>query len=205
VWSASSVFALGRRYGTFSNDVDLVVIGSGPGGYVAAIKAAQLGLKTVCVEKEKSLGGTCLNVGCIPSKALLNNSHYFHMAKHDFANRGIDVGEVQLNLEKMMEQKSTSVKQLTSGIGMLFKANKVTSVVGYGTITSANEVTVAKENGEKEIIRAKNILIATGSEVTPFPGIEVSFGWVGREISSLSVSLLRLMRRPSSLPREPFL
>jgi dihydrolipoamide dehydrogenase len=150
-----------------------VVIGSGPGGYVAAIKAAQLGLKTVCVEKEKSLGGTCLNVGCIPSKALLNNSHYFHMAKHDFANRGIDVGEVQLNLEKMMEQKSTSVKQLTSGIGMLFKANKVTSVVGYGTITSANEVTVAKENGEKEIIRAKNILIATGSEVTPFPGIEV--------------------------------
>lgn len=103
----------------------MVVIGSGPGGYVAAIKAAQLGLKTVCVEKNDTLGGTCLNVGCIPSKALLHNSHLYHMAKHDFAGRGIVTGNVELDLETLMKTKSTAVKQLTGGIASLFKKNKV--------------------------------------------------------------------------------
>lgn len=121
-------------------EVDLVVVGSGPGGYVASIKAAQLGMKTVCVEKEKSLGGTCLNVGCIPSKALLNNSHLYHQAvTADFKNRGIEVGEVKLNLEKMMEQKTTAVKTLTNGIAHLFKQNKVTRVDGHGSISGPNE------------------------------------------------------------------
>ena len=117
------------------------MIGSGPGGYVGAIKAAQLGMKTVCVEKNATLGGTCLNVGCIPSKALLNNSHYYHMAKHgDLANRGIVTGEVSLDLEKMMGEKSKAVTALTGGIKMLFKGNKVTHLSGHGKITGANQV-----------------------------------------------------------------
>ena len=157
----------------YSTDADLVVIGSGPGGYVAAIKAAQLGLKTVCVEKESTLGGTCLNVGCIPSKALLNNSHYYQMASgKDFASRGIET-TVKLNLPKMMEQKTKAVSGLTSGIAGLFKANKVTRVDGFGSVSGPNEVTVAKSDGGSEKITTKNILLATGSEVTPFPGIEI--------------------------------
>jgi len=151
-----------------------VVIGSGPGGYVAAIKAAQLGLKTVCVEKNPTLGGTCLNVGCIPSKSLLNNSHLYHMASgKDLNSRGIEFDGVRLNLEKMMEQKRGSVKALTGGIAHLFKKNKVTHLNGYGRISGANEVTVTKEDGTQEKVNTKNILIAVGSEVTPFPGIEV--------------------------------
>jgi dihydrolipoamide dehydrogenase len=119
-----------RNYATH-DDVDLVVIGSGPGGYVGAIKGAQLGMKTVCIEKNATLGGTCLNVGCIPSKALLNNSHYFHMAKSgDLANRGIDCGEVKLNLGKLMGEKTKAVTALTGGIKMLFKGNKVTHLEG---------------------------------------------------------------------------
>nr|CAB3238182.1 dihydrolipoyl dehydrogenase, mitochondrial [Phallusia mammillata] len=156
-----------------THDADLVVIGSGPGGYVAAIKAAQLGFKTVCIEKESTLGGTCLNVGCIPSKALLNNSHYYHLAAgKDFAMRGIDV-EVKLNLDKMMEQKRNAVTGLTSGIAGLFKANKVTRVDGFGTIKSPTQVVATKADGSEDTINTKNILIATGSEVTPFPGLEI--------------------------------
>ena len=103
----------------------MVVIGSGPGGYVAAIKAAQLGMKTVCVEKNATLGGTCLNVGCIPSKALLNNSHFYHMAKHnDLQERGIEFENLRLNLDKMMEQKTKAVTALTGGIAHLFKQNR---------------------------------------------------------------------------------
>lgn len=157
-----------------SGQQDLVVIGSGPGGYVAAIKAAQLGLKTTCVEKEKTLGGTCLNVGCIPSKSLLNNSHFYHMAHSgDLAKRGINLGEVSLDLPKMMKEKSDSVKALTSGIDMLFKSNGVTRANGMGYIKSANEVQVTAADGSVSTIPTKNILIATGSEVTPFPGIEI--------------------------------
>ncbi|XP_064607210.1 dihydrolipoyl dehydrogenase, mitochondrial-like [Liolophura sinensis] len=162
-----------RAYSNGAGENDLVVIGSGPGGYVAAIKAAQLGLKTVCVEKNDTLGGTCLNVGCIPSKALLNNSHFYHMAhSEDLSKRGIEISGLKLNLDKMMEQKRTAVKGLTGGIAHLFKQNKVTHVQGFGTITGPNEVTVKKNDGSQEKISTKNILIATGSEVTPFPGLE---------------------------------
>ena len=139
-----------RRLALFSSqtaaEADLVVIGSGPGGYVAAVKAAQLGLKTVCVEKELTFGGTCLNVGCIPSKALLHNSHLYHVAKHEFAGRGIDVTGLALNLPNLMKQKNTAVKTLTNGIAYLFKQNKVAHVKGHGTITDPNIVTVTKSD-----------------------------------------------------------
>ncbi|XP_047496948.1 dihydrolipoyl dehydrogenase, mitochondrial-like [Penaeus chinensis] len=157
-----------------SHEADLVVIGSGPGGYVAAIKASQLGMKTVCVEKNATYGGTCLNVGCIPSKSLLNNSHYYHMAKgKEFADRGIEVDNVRLNLDKLMGAKEKAVKALTGGIAHLFKNNKIVGLSGHGKITGPNEVTVLKEDGSNDTVKTKNILIATGSEVTPFPGIPV--------------------------------
>jgi dihydrolipoamide dehydrogenase len=122
------------------SEADLVVIGAGPGGYTAAIKAAQLGMKTVCVEKDETLGGTCLNVGCIPSKAMLNNSHFYHLAKHgDLNSRGVEV-QPKLNLQTMLNAKSQSVKSLTAGVATLFKANKVVRLHGVGTITGKNEV-----------------------------------------------------------------
>lgn len=153
---------------------DLVVIGSGPGGYVAAIKAAQLGMRTACVEKNPTLGGTCLNVGCIPSKALLHNSHYYHMAhSNELKNRGIHFDNVRLDLPALMKQKTTAVSSLVNGIATLFKQNKVDRFDGFGRITGKNQVTVKKSDGSEETISTKNILIATGSEVTPFPGIEV--------------------------------
>jgi len=169
--------------------VDLVVIGSGPGGYVGAIKAAQLGMKTVCIEKNATLGGTCLNVGCIPSKALLNNSHYFHMAKSgDLAKRGIECGEVKLNLEKLMGEKSKAVGALTGGIKMLFKGNKVTHLEGHGKITGPNQVSVLGADGAvTEVVNTKNIMIATGSEVTPFPGIEVDEETIVSSTGALSL------------------
>ncbi|KAM9216617.1 dihydrolipoyl dehydrogenase, mitochondrial isoform 1-T1 [Dugong dugon] len=177
-----------RTYADQPIDADVTVIGSGPGGYVAAIKAAQLGFKTVCVEKNETLGGTCLNVGCIPSKALLNNSHYYHLARgKDFASRGIEMSEVCLNLEKMMEQKNTAVKALTGGIAHLFKQNKVIHVNGYGKITGKNQVTASKDDGSTQVIDTKNILIATGSEVTPFPGITIDEDTVVSSTGALSL------------------
>lgn len=153
---------------------DVVVIGGGPGGYVAAIKAAQEGLKTACIEKRGTLGGTCLNVGCIPSKSLLNNSHIYHQIKHDIENRGIEVSDVKLNLKKMMQAKETSVTGLTLGIESLFKKNGVEYVKGTGTIVGEHEIKVAPiDGGEPQTLRAKNIIIATGSEATPFPGLEI--------------------------------
>ncbi|CAL2039016.1 hypothetical protein CAEBREN_01666 [Caenorhabditis brenneri] len=178
------VFA--RSYSS-TQDADLVVIGGGPGGYVAAIKAAQLGMKTVCVEKNATLGGTCLNVGCIPSKALLNNSHLLHMAQHDFASRGIDC-TASLNLPKLMEAKSNSVKQLTGGIKQLFKANKVGHVEGFGTIVGPNTVQAKKSDGSVETINARNILIASGSEVTPFPGITIDEQSIVSSTGALSLA-----------------
>ncbi|XP_014258372.1 dihydrolipoyl dehydrogenase, mitochondrial [Cimex lectularius] len=181
------VVALQQRFYASEQEADLVVIGSGPGGYVAAIKAAQLGLKTVCVEKNPTLGGTCLNVGCIPSKALLNNSHYYHMAQHDFKTRGIEVSDVKLNLDTFMNAKLTAVKALTGGIAHLFKTNKVTLVKGHGTITGTNEVTATREDGGTEKIKAKNIMIASGSEVTPFPGITIDEDTVVSSTGALSL------------------
>ncbi|KAM7540718.1 hypothetical protein Aperf_G00000033126 [Anoplocephala perfoliata] len=157
-----------------TGEKDLVVIGSGPGGYVAAIKAAQLGMKTVCIEKYPTFGGTCLNVGCIPSKSLLNNSHYYHMCKtDDMKSRGVALSDVKLNLEGMMAAKKDAVSALTGGVAYLFKANNVESLQGVGTITKPNEVTVKKPDGSTEVINTKNILIATGSDVTLFPGITI--------------------------------
>uniref|UniRef100_A0A5S6R3C1 Dihydrolipoyl dehydrogenase n=1 Tax=Trichuris muris TaxID=70415 RepID=A0A5S6R3C1_TRIMR len=177
-----------RRMLSSASEVDIVVIGSGPGGYVAAIKAAQLGMKTVCVEKDDTLGGTCLNVGCIPSKSLLNSSHiYMEAKKGHLANQGIE-GNFSLNLDNMMKQKATAVKQLTGGIAMLFKGNKVQLVQGHGTITGPNEVTVAKRDGGSEKLKTKNILIASGSEVTPFPGIEIDETRVLSSTGALSLS-----------------
>jgi len=163
---------LARLYST-QHDADLVVVGSGPGGYVGAIKAAQLGMKTICIEKNPTLGGTCLNVGCIPSKALLHNSHYYHLAKSgEMAKRGVITGEVSLDLEALMGTKNTAVKALTGGIKMLFKNNKVSHLEGHGKITGQNEVSVIAPDGSvSDVISAKNVMIATGSEVTPFPGI----------------------------------
>uniref|UniRef100_A0A1I7XJV7 Dihydrolipoyl dehydrogenase, mitochondrial n=1 Tax=Heterorhabditis bacteriophora TaxID=37862 RepID=A0A1I7XJV7_HETBA len=169
-----------------TSDADLVVIGAGPGGYVAAIKASQLGMKTVCIEKNATLGGTCLNVGCIPSKSLLNNSHYYHMAKHDFINRGIDC-TATLNLEKMMEAKLSSVAQLTGGIAQLFKANKVGHLNGIGTITGPNQVQVKKSDGLVETVNTRNILIASGSEVTPFAGIAIDEEQIVSSTGALSL------------------
>ena len=145
---------------------DVVVIGSGPGGYVCAIRAAQLGLKTACIEKDNTLGGTCLNVGCIPSKALLSVSEKYESAAHQFADLGIDVGKPRADLKKMMSHKEKVVGANTQGISFLFKKNKVTHIVGTGAITAPGEVEVA---GKK--IQAKNIVIATGSESTPLPGV----------------------------------
>lgn len=152
-----------------NTEYDVVVVGAGPGGYVAAIKAAQLGLKTACIEGFPKLGGTCLNVGCIPSKALLESSHHYHAAKHDYEAHGISLDNLKIDVTKMMSNKSKVVEGLTNGIEGLFAKNKVDWVKGYGKIIGANEVSVALGDGGNTSVKAKNILIATGSEPTPLP------------------------------------
>ena len=154
------------------DNFDLVVIGGGPGGYVCAIRAAQLGLKTACVESRGTLGGTCLNIGCIPSKSLLNLSENFHKAKKDFNNQGIEIDGIKLNIEKMMSNKNRSVQVLTKGVEFLFKKNKVTYIKGKGVLFSKNDI-IVYENNQKKSYKAKNIVIATGSTVTPIKGIEI--------------------------------
>lgn len=149
---------------------DIVVIGGGPGGYVAAIRAAQLGLSVACVERRGTLGGTCLTVGCIPSKALLHDSELFEMANHDLAAHGVKVNGVELDLATMMKRKEGVVTDLTKGIEHLFKKNKIEFVKGNGRITGKREVTV---EGEGRVLEAANIIIATGSESTPLPGIDI--------------------------------
>ena len=153
-------------------DFDLIVIGAGPGGYVAAIRAAQLGMKVACVEKEQTLGGTCLNIGCIPSKALLNSSEKFaEISKHS-EEHGITTGKVELDLSKLMQRKNKIVKQLTSGIGFLFKKNKVTHLQGLASFTDKNTIKVSSSEGDKNY-SAKNFIIATGSSSIAIDAIPV--------------------------------
>ncbi|KAL2072279.1 hypothetical protein VTL71DRAFT_11622 [Oculimacula yallundae] len=162
-----------RGYATEAEEKDLVIIGGGVAGYVAAIKAGQEGMKVTCIEKRGTLGGTCLNVGCIPSKALLNNSHLYHQILHDTKARGIEVGDVKLNLTQMMKSKDTAVSGLTKGVEFLFKKNNVEYIKGTAAFAGEHEIKVnLTEGGEKTVV-GKNILIATGSEATPFPGLEI--------------------------------
>ena len=154
------------------NNFDVIIIGGGPGGYVCAIRAAQLGLKTACIESRGTLGGTCLNVGCIPSKSLLNLSESYHKAQKDFNAQGIEFSGLKLNLDKMMANKNKSVQVLTKGIEFLFKKNKITYIKGKGVLFSKNDV-VVYEGEQKTSYKSKNIVIATGSAPTSLPGIEI--------------------------------
>ena len=155
------------------NNFDLVVIGAGPGGYVCAIRAAQLGIKTACVESRKTLGGTCLNVGCIPSKSLLNSSEMYHKVQKEFDNLGIEVSKIKLNLSQMMNNKQKSVLTLTQGVEFLFKKNKITYLKGKGSIASKDVVTVTDDFGRKSNYKTKNIVISTGSIPASLPGIKI--------------------------------
>ena len=152
---------------------DVVIIGGGPGGYVAAIRAAQLGLSVACVEKRGSLGGTCLNIGCIPSKALLHASELYHEAKEGMGTFGIVTKDVSLDLKAMMAHKDKTVTELTQGIEFLFKKNKVTYLKGAGKLLGGGKVEVTPEKGKAETVSAKSIVIATGSDVATLPGIDI--------------------------------
>jgi len=154
-----------------SEKFQAVVIGGGPGGYVCAIRLAQLGFKTACIESRGSLGGTCLNIGCIPSKSLLNLSEEFHKVKN-LSNKGIEVGDIKLNLSKMMKNKDKAVTILTKGVEFLLKKNKVTYFKGTGSFKSKNEILIKDDEGKEKLIEADKIVIATGSEPVPLPNIE---------------------------------
>lgn len=163
---------------------DLVVIGGGPGGYVCAIKAAQLGLKVACVEARKTLGGTCLNVGCIPSKALLYSSEKFEEAQHHLGDHGVEVSGVKLNLKKLLGRKDQVVEDLTKGIAFLFKKNKIDHIVGKAEFISATEV---KVDG-KTVVSGKNFVIATGSEVVGLPGVDIDEKQIVSSTGALDLS-----------------
>ncbi|KAK9455120.1 hypothetical protein V1511DRAFT_333030 [Dipodascopsis uninucleata] len=172
--NSSIIRALRRGYATETKELDVVVIGAGPGGYVAAIKAAQLGLKTACIDKRGPPGGTCLNVGCIPSKSLLNNSFLYHEILHDTKKRGIEVGDVKLNIANFLKAKDDAVNGNVRGIEILFKQNKIDYYRGTGKFLNPNEIEVTGNPGEPDaILKAKNIIVATGSESTPFPGLTI--------------------------------
>ena len=155
------------------NNFDLVVIGGGPGGYVCAIRAAQLGMKTACIESRGTLGGTCLNVGCIPSKSLLNLSENFHKAQKNFNQQGIEIDGIKLNIEKMMLNKNKSIQVLTKGVEFLFKKNKVSYFKGKGVLFSKNDIVIYENNKQRVNIKSKNIVIATGSDVASLPGVDI--------------------------------
>ena len=171
-----------------SQKFDAIVIGGGPGGYVCSIRLSQLGLKTACIESRGSLGGTCLNIGCIPSKNLLNFSENFHKAKN-FEKIGIEVGQVKLNLDKMMKNKEKAVDVLTKGIEFLFKKNKVTYFKGIGAFKSINEISILAE-GKETTIQSDKIIISTGSEPASIPGIEFDEEKIISSTGALSLSKL---------------
>ena len=169
------------------NNFDVIVIGGGPGGYVCAIRAAQLGLKTACVESRGTLGGTCLNVGCIPSKSLLNLSESFYKAQKDFKNQGIEFSDLKLNLSKMMSSKNKSVQVLTKGVEFLFKKNKVSYIKGKGVLFSTNDI-VVYEGEKKTSYKSKNIVIATGSAPLSLHGVEIDEKNIVSSTGALSLS-----------------
>ena len=152
---------------------DVTIIGGGPGGYVAAIRCAQLGMKTALVEKYTSLGGTCLNVGCIPSKALLDSSEHFYTAVHHFEEHGIDIKAPKVNIKQMIERKRGVVKMTVEGINYLMKKNKITVYTGMGSFVTKNTIEVASADGKKETIETGKTIIATGSKPASLPGIEI--------------------------------
>ena len=166
-------------------DFDLVVIGGGPGGYVAAIRGAQLGLKVACVEKEAALGGTCLRVGCIPSKAMLESSELFAEAKGTFATHGVKLSNVELDLPAMLKRKDTIVSSFTKGVDGLLKKNKITRLQGHGRLAGGGKVEVEGKDG-KQTLQAKQILIATGSKPSSLPGVELDGDRVGTSTEALS-------------------
>ena len=163
---------------------DLIVIGAGPGGYVAAIRAAQLGLNVGCIEKEAALGGTCLRIGCIPSKALLESSHLYHMARHEMGAHGIKVSGADLDLAAMLKRKDSVVEQLTRGVDFLFKKNKVTRYRGTGRLAGPGKVVVDGEQPAE--LTTKNVIIATGSKPFMIPGVEFDGKHVGSSTEALS-------------------
>jgi dihydrolipoamide dehydrogenase len=156
-----------------SDSYDVIIVGGGPGGYVCAIRAAQLGLKVACVEKRNTLGGTCLNIGCIPSKALLQSSHHFETALDEFADHGIKTGKVTLDLKTMLRRKDRVVDELTKGIEFLLKKNKVDYIVGNGMLKAADTLEVTSIEGKSQVLKTKNIVIATGSDVAQLPGVTI--------------------------------
>ncbi|WP_457298532.1 dihydrolipoyl dehydrogenase [Phyllobacterium sp. P5_D12] len=175
---------------------DVVVIGTGPGGYVCAIKAAQLGLKTAVIEKRPTFGGTCLNIGCIPSKALLHASEVFHEAGHSHATLGVDVGTPKLNLPAMLAHKDATVEANVNGVAFLFKKNKIDTFMGTGKILAAGKVSVTSEDGTVQEIETKNIVIATGSDVAGIPGVNVEFD---EKVIISSTGALELEKVPERL------
>ena len=175
---------------------DLIVIGSGPGGYVCAIKAAQLGLKTAVVEKMKTFGGTCLNIGCIPSKALLHASEMFHEAEHGLEALGVKVGKPKLDLKAMMAHKDATVKSNVDGISFLFKKNKIDAFIGTGSIPEAGKVSVKGGDGKEQVLEAKNIVIATGSDVAGIPGVDLE---IDEKVIVSSTGALELSKVPGHL------
>ncbi|MDP2160984.1 MAG: FAD-dependent oxidoreductase, partial [Flavobacterium sp.] len=152
---------------------DVVIIGSGPGGYVAAIRCAQLGLKTAIVEKYPNLGGTCLNVGCIPSKALLDTSEHYHNAAHTFKTHGIELKDLKANLKQMIARKNDVVKQNTEGINYLMKKNKIETFMGVGSFINKNTIKITKEDGTSQQIEAEKVIVATGSKPSTLPFISI--------------------------------
>lgn len=173
---------------------DLVVIGAGPGGYVCAIKAAQLGLQVAIIDKREEAGGTCLNVGCIPSKALLTSSHKYYEARYDLEKHGIKAENWHLDIKKMMARKDAIVNDLTKGIEFLFRKNKITFYKGEATLLDANRVQVLSQGSQSDVLEATYIVLATGSEPTPLPGIEID---EDRVLSSTGA--LSLTKPPKSL------
>src|SRR5438105_3229556 len=168
-------------------DCDVAIIGGGPGGYVAAIRAAQLGFNTVCLEMDKTLGGTCVNVGCIPSKALLSSTEHYEFARLHAAEHGIQIGDVKLDLSTMMKRKDAVVGQNTKGIEYLFRKNKITWARGRGTLKKGNVVDVALADGKSESYKAKNVIIATGSVPIELPFLKMDEKRVLSNIGALTI------------------